>query len=274
MLLGGAQKGYFYYFSICAILAGISMFATFLGTEEKIKPIKSDKKLPFGQALKMTLHNKWWLISMGLQLGVFSLITLQSVSMYYITYIIGNMNLLTLIMSITFVSQFIMPFIFKPVVDKLGKIKATGISLLIASVGFLIPLIDITSITLLVAASVFRGLGISGSSTTRCAITADVLDYGEWKTSHRLDAIIFSGNSIAAKVGMGLSGMLIMLILNASGYIGGTATQTPEALSSIVFMYTWLNVIIIGISSIFLLALHSLEQEMENIQKDLTQREI
>ncbi|MFZ7134307.1 MAG: MFS transporter [Eubacteriales bacterium] len=271
-LFGGGEMGYFSYFAICAVIAGISMFLNFLGTKEKVQPIAKAEKVSFLTSLKTIGHNKWWLLAMGSQFFLFVLMTLQSVTIYYVTYIVNDLSVLTVITGVMFASQLIVPFVFSPFVKKFGKAHATNIALFIAAVGYLLPIFNLTSISLLIFASILKGVGLSGMSCTRFAIMADVVDYGEWKTNQRSDAIVFSGSSITAKVGMGLSSMMITLILAATGYVGAAIEQTSSALSSIVFMFTWMNVIFVAIMMICMFALNGLEAQIPEMQKELNIR--
>lgn len=271
-LFGGGKIGYFCFFAVCSIIAGISMLINFLGTKEKVHPVVQTEKISFFASLKTIVKNKWWLLAMGSQFFLFIIMTLQSVTIYYVTYIVQDLSVLTIITGVMFAAQLIVPFIISPIVKKFGKAHATNIALILAAIGYLLPVVNLTSTGLLVVSSILRGLGLSGMSCTRFAIMADVVDYGEWKTNQRSDAIVFSGSSITAKVGMGLSSMMITFVLDKTGYIGGAAEQTSAALSSIVFMFTWTNIVIIAIMMICMFALNGLERQMPTIHKELDER--
>ena len=60
-------------------------------------------------------------------------------------------------------------------------------------------------------------------------MVASTVEYGEWKTGHRTESIIFSTNTISSKLATGLSGAFAGWILTGIGYTP-TGTQTVETL--------------------------------------------
>lgn len=75
------------------------------------------------------------------------------------------------------------------------------------------------------------------------SLLADSVDYGEWKSGVRAAGLLTAiGAAFCLKVGSGLGGALPAWILSATDY-HANVTQSPRALSGIVFAFVWLPAI-------------------------------
>lgn len=274
-MFGGGSDGYFGYFGIVSLFTAVCMFLCFAWTEEKVKPIEQKtEKISFIKALKSVLTNKWWFLAISSQMFLFMLMTFLSVNIYYMTYIVKDLTVLTIFSSVMYIGQMAMPFVMAPLIKKSDPIKATIICLLISIIGFLLPLINLTSISILIISSILRGAGMSAMSSTRFAILGDVVDYGEWKTGDRSDALVFSGSSFSAKIGMALASFVITAILAAAKYVGGALTQVSSANTAIIFLFTGINALCVLGAIVCLYGLKGLSKKMPQIRKELEERRV
>jgi sugar (Glycoside-Pentoside-Hexuronide) transporter len=274
--LGGGKSGYFCFFGIIAVLTGVGYLIAFLGTKEKVVEIKKQKdKISLKEAYKSFAVNKWWCIATLFQFFTFLMYSFSAINMYYMTYIMKNVDLMATFMVIQSIVQFVAPFLIGPMINRIGgKINANLVGVALIIIGGFLPVINTPSVVLLMISSLFRGLGIGFIFSTRFAIMADIADYGEHITGRRTDALVYSGISMSTKLGMGISAVLLTYFLKIGGYVGGFATQPPSALAMITFMFTWLTVIIAGLMGICAFTLKGLENAMPKVRTELELRRL
>ena len=58
-------------------------------------------------------------------------------------------------------------------------------------------------------------------------------------SGHRLDGMMFSCSSLGIKIGGALGTAICGWLLDATGYIKNAATQTPECIRMLQFLYLW-----------------------------------
>lgn len=271
-LLGGGAKGYFYYFGILAVITGILLLLCFFMTTEKVCEIEkpAEDRIPFKTAVKSFIHNKWWIVFTVIQLFTMILACLLSGTLYYTKYVANNPGMLTIFLSLYNTAQMLTPFAVAPFINKVGKIQMIIIGTLIGLCGFVLPLLNMQSLTLIYISAILRGVGFSTMFAIRSPVLADVADFGEWKTKRRTDALVYSAISMSNKFGMGIGSIAINSILAVTGYVGGAAVQTASALGGIVFLFTWFGAICSILMLICLIPMIKFENSvMPRVRDDL-----
>ena len=100
---------------------------------------------------------------------------------------------------------------------------------------------------------------------------ADPVDYGEWKTGIQAAGTLSSINGFLGKVAQALAGGLSGLLLAWGAYDSSAVVQSAEALLAIKAMYLYIPAILL-ICSMITMSFYKLDQQFEQIQKDLDQR--
>jgi GPH family glycoside/pentoside/hexuronide:cation symporter len=141
--------------------------------------------------------------------------------------------------------------------------------MLIGQVVFIIGPTD--SAALLVGTALLRGIGFLFPMGLVNAMTGDTIEYGEWKTGTKVQAVLFSAKSVAEKLGQGLMTSLFGFFLTAVGYDGNLAAQPASAVSGIEYFFKFAPLAVIA--AILLICMRwKLDDEMPQIQKDLEAR--
>lgn len=273
--LGGGEAGYFKFFGLMGIIAGLLMIVAFSGTKEKVQAAKSEEesKLSIGQGFKLLFSNKYWVWVTLLQVTSWLFPAFMAINIYYMTWVVQDPSLMGPFMSLLFLAMFVAVLILAPLSQKIGKDKTAFLGMFLQVVGGLLPLINLTSIPVLMIASALRGAGPAAMLGTRLAFTSDVVEYGEWKTGIRTEGLIFSGTSMGQKIGMGIGGAIVGFMLSMGGYVGGAATQTQAALNSIIFTFTWWSAFASLGAVICLFFLGKLQKQMPKIMEELEARQ-
>src|SRR5690625_7115732 len=88
-----------------------------------------------------------------------------------------------------------------PMTKRFGKKNAIIVGEVITIIGYLVMLIDLTSITLIIAGTIIRGVGKAPINGSMFALLGDTIEYGEWKTGIRNEGMVYSGGSMGIKLG-------------------------------------------------------------------------
>jgi len=75
------------------------------------------------------------------------------------------------------------------------------------------------------------------------SMTADTVDYGEFRTGRRITGLTFSSALLSLKLGTAIGGALLGWLLAAFGYESDSASQSPHAVYGVVLLFTLLPAI-------------------------------
>ena len=194
-----------------------------------------------------------------------------SMTVYYCGNILKDMDMMTpLSMALTL--PVIIGNCFVPaIVKKIGHQKTLILSSILMLAGFLIVAINPHSGTFAIVGTVVRGFGNGAIFACGFALSAQVVDYGEWKFNVRSEGLVNSCVSFGQKVGLGLGAAIASWIIAAGGYVGTAKVQTASANSAIIFAYVWFGVILAALLLIVSLLLN-IDKYEGQIKKDLEKR--
>jgi len=245
----------------------------FKNTKERVGLETTEKKktMSFKQNIKTLVKNKYWILTVFIIIITFIGAGLSGIGVYYAKFVLGNENFLSVLTIVNVLPTILMMFFMNKLFEKFGKRNLAIIGGVVSIVGGLIVMINPESIAMVSIGSFIRGLGGAPLGVAAFVMLADSVEYGEWKTGVRVEGLALSAGTFGEKVGTGLGGMILGLILSIGGYIGGQAQQTEAALTSI--KVTFIHVpIILGIVSIILLYFYKLDKQYPTIVKELNDR--
>lgn len=272
--MGGGQQGYWRFFTLIAFIAmGVHILA-FWGTRERVARSEAQKadQISIMEVLKYLLANKWFMVIILFTAFMMLYPGFMGINPFYMEYIMKKPDLIGPYTSIMYIAMFITLTGASPIVPRVGKINAAFIGMFMQLVGNLLPLADISSVPLLMVASVLRGAGPALLLGVNLTFLCDVVDYGEWKTGKRLEGIVFAGSSMGGKIGLGLGGAILSRMLTIGGYVGDAATQSQPALNAITITFTWWYSLGSIACTIILFFLRRLGRQMPQIRADLEAR--
>ncbi|MBR1658407.1 MAG: MFS transporter [Synergistaceae bacterium] len=113
-----------------------------------------------------------------------------------------------------------------------------------------------------------RGAGIGFIFSSLFAMTADVVDYGEWKFGIRSEGLVNSCTSFGMKLGIGFGLAIGSWIIALGGYDGTAAVQTESAVASIKFAFGYSGAIF-SVVVLILCVMMNLDKYIVQIQSDL-----
>ena len=212
---------------------------TVLKTRERIIPEKNTYK--FKDIIKTIKANDQALVFIAVAVTFnLSWYLMNGLAAYYFDYIAENGKLLTIFAAVTGAGQAIGLFGVSAFSGKIGKHNVIKIGMSVSIVAYL--LLFITNIAFGFVAVLFfvlafiAGLGIGNVFTAEASMLADIVDYGEFKTGQRADAIIFSMKSFQMKFAQTIQALIIGFGLELCRYQENMVPQPVVAKNGIIIM--------------------------------------
>jgi GPH family glycoside/pentoside/hexuronide:cation symporter len=230
--------GFKYTMAIFAVVSVVLFLITFAKTKERVRqPVEQKNSLKAD--LKDLRNNKPWLV-----LFIVAFFTLantgvrNATTLYFFKYNVGDESKATV-----FLSAAALAFVFGALATKLF-LKLTDrrrlmiyLTLINAAAMASFYFIDPKQTTLMLVINTIGTFVVGPTPAIVWSLYADTADYGEWKFGRRSTALVFSAAVFAQKVGLAVGSSMLGWALKASHFVPNVA-QTPEALQSILLLFT------------------------------------
>lgn len=264
--------------SIFAIVQFIMLLWCFFGCKEHIDEKEDGSvkvaEVPLSTAFPALLKNQYFYLQTLLFLVLYIGVVSSGASTYYFaSTVLGNISVITWLSMAGTIPAIIANFINPSLVIKFGKRKVMIMGAVLMIIGSILVGIADSNIILAIVGLVIKGFGLGPIMSGVFALTADVVDFGEWKTGVRSEGLINSCTSVGMKVGIGLGSAVLSWILAFGGYDGTAATQTASAVVSIKFSYGYLGAICAVVCLVLILFIN-IDKNIKEIQSDLQAKRI
>lgn len=269
--LGTTRSGWLKIALIVAVPCTILGLIRFMLVKEKHQTSKAGESFTVMDMLRSITANKYILL---FALMIFASNIGNGLAMnsgtYYAQYIIGDIGAQS-ILSIGSLGV-IFSIVLTPVFSKkFGFIRVIKFTTIIGLAGYLVRLLNPSSVGMVFVSTLFGGLGFTNMFSFYTTFIIDCIDYGEWKTGVRREGVLSCAQSVTAKIGTAIGAGLVGILMSLSGYDGALAVQGASA-----------NGMIIGISSVvpaifcliqlIILHFYDLDKKLVDIRADLEKR--
>lgn len=117
------------------------------------------------------------------------------------------------------------------------------------------------------------GLGIKGFGwgmhlVAMFAMIADVVEYGEWKSGRRLEGATYSVSSFGFKVGLGIGGAIVGMVLSLVNYDSTLQVQPEETLEAIIDINFTIP-LVLSVVGLVLSLVNNLDKVYPTVVRDL-----
>ena len=277
--MGGGQDAWIKISAVLAVISAIGMLIVYFRTEEKNNArvtaagengTKED--VPLLDALKMLAHNKYWFLALGIQIvQVLHQVLTLTIGVYFAKYVLNDVLLAgNLVLYHSLPSIISLPIITVLLAKGVSKRDINIVGAIFMILGTVVAMFSVENLAVVISL-VLRGAGYSCLCATVYGMVADSIDYGEWRSHVRCEAVSTSANSVAQKIGTGLGTAAFGALLAYFGYSGTADVQPAAAVSCIKAMFVYAPLAIYVILMILLMA-YKLDKELPRIQKDLAER--
>lgn len=265
--------------SIWAVLAFVMLVICFSKCREMVPAETAAKaeKTSAGKNVKALLTNQyfWSVLILWTVTCVHGTVVGTSLP-YYCKYIFKNdewmYSVLYLAETVTLIAgAMICPFLLK----RFGKRDLSLAGAVLAVVAHAAFMLNTNSFGWALATCIVRSLGEAPLIALVFGMMGDVVEFGQWKTHIRQEALIFGGSSLGFKIGTGITSALITSLLSKAGYISTTGvavTQPESAVKMVQNIYIW-GPILVWIVAVITLILYRLDKKYDSIMEELSARE-
>lgn len=194
----------------------------------------------------------------------------SGVSVYYFTYIVGNVELMSTINLLAIVTPFLL--IFSPkLLTKISFSQFVILGSVIGIAGSAVRYVAGANLPLLVVGALLVTVASMPISYFSTSMIVSCMDYHEWKTGEKIEGIFSSINNFSGKIGSALASALLGVLMSWSHYDGNLEVQPDSANKMIVALYSWIPILLfIGI--IILMRCYTLDKKLPQIRKELAER--
>jgi GPH family glycoside/pentoside/hexuronide:cation symporter len=225
------------------------------------------------QGIKVAAKNKYWWMVVAIQFCCsLQLMFNLSISVYYLNNVMNNMALMGTYVTLSNLPGVILMFLIPSILHKFSKRNLAFFgTILCLSAQLIFCLSPASSVTMLFVTALIRGIGFAFIMGLGNAMTGDTIEYGEWKTGIRVQAVLFSAASVSQKVASGLLTAAFGFFLTIIGYDGLARVQAPATVGAIEAFFKYVPIAVYIILIIILLA-YKLDKEFPGIVNDLKAR--
>lgn len=252
------------YFCIPLFIIGIMRFLFIKETNQV--DISAGDKVNFREVLTVLGTNKY-IYFVALLLFVYNMISNMGVSMYYYTYIVGDLTL----MSITgiFSVVVLISMVFYPMLLK--KMTARQLiqrGCIIFAVGQFIMFFAGGNIGMIIAAGLIGGVGSLPIAYMNYQLILDCASFNEWKGHARMEGTMTSITGFANKLGSAFGAGLLGILLSLSGFDGMQEVQPDSAIMMIRLLASLIPMAMYLVLA-FVLKFYKLDDLMPQIKQDI-----
>lgn len=262
---------------IYGLVACILLIISFAGTKEHIgedaeSGVVRVDKVPIKDSLLALIKNKYFFVQAILFCVLYAgAVGSGALQYYFCDNILGNVKIITLLSMASTLAAAAVNLILPRLVSYFGKRKMMMAGCVLMGVGSTVIGYLEYSIAAIIVGTALKGFGIGILSAGIFATTADIVDYGEWKTGVRSEGLVNSCTSFGMKVGIGLGSALGAWILEFGGYVGTAETQTQSALDAIGFGFGYMGTIVAVVCLVLCIMLN-VDKYIKEIQRDLEKK--
>lgn len=265
--------GWFWLSVIYGIVEMVMLLVCFFGCKEHLGEDASGavkvQTVPLKIALPALLKNKYFYLQALLFLFLYiNTVSVGATTYYFCNIVLGNLAVLTLTSTAQTIPAIIANFLNPSLVKRFGKRKVMLVGCAMMALGRFIVGAAGSSVPLVMVGIAIQGFGMGPVMSGVFAMTADVVDYGEWKTGVRSEGLVNSCTSFGMKVGIGIGSSLCTWVLAAGGYDGTAAVQSASAVAAIRFGFGYLGAIL-SVVCLILVLLMNIDKYIVQIQADL-----
>ncbi len=239
-----SQKGWTLTFLALGIIFVILNLVTVYFCKERVAEQEAEKgrEASVMECLKSLVKNKYWILMVVfLFVLYFMMSTFFGGAYYFAQYVLGDESVYALTANALSASQIVMLFITPFIMKKIGKRNTGLLGMLIASVAFILTGLAGSSVTLVVAANILKGLAFGCCGATMFGMLQDAITYGSWLTGVQAMGMGNAASSFCMKVGSGIGTAALGWILGAGGF--NTDPTSPGSLMAINVSCIWIPLV-------------------------------
>lgn len=276
---GDMRKGFMIFGILCGVLYAISNLIVFWGTKgyEPMEEAAAEQEKKPQQKVKITevfSNTPWLFILIAYFVINISVSIAGSTQMFYCQYNLGDVNLYSIMSTISLAACVPVYLVLGTLVKKLGNVRCAIIGTALASCGYFLRVaLHDANIGVIIAGLIIGCVGQVLATSTVILIIYDSYIYMEYKTGKAApEGILVSGYSVAYKVGMAIASPVAGWLLGVVPYIAGAEEQEKSVLNLFYYENTLLPAIGFAVACFFAVLLLGFEKKLPQYKEALAQK--
>lgn len=232
---GDAERGFFWTALIVGIAATLLLLLSYAVCKERYV---TDPPAPApigGSIAKMFGNIAWTTVAIFTILNFVRFGAILSLTPYFAINVLHAPWMISVLLPTLSGTLLLGAFFAPPILRRLGMRRGITIALLIAGALYVALPFTEASPWLFIGIYVAASLSLSITMTGIFAMSADAVDYHEWRHDLRHGGLLNAGIMFAIKVGMAVGGAGVAYALAFSGY--NAQDVTPQATSAMSWLY-------------------------------------
>lgn len=252
-----------------AVPLGILGMMRFIFVPEKYEVDTTSEKLTLKDVKTLLTTNKYIYIIAMVSL-VYNICSGLGVSVYYYTYIVGDLSMsgiMSIFSAVAMLSMVLYPVLLKKITTK----QLIQIGCIMYVISGILNFVAYDNLILLAIASIIGGIGTLPISMMSSLLIIECADFNEWNNRPRMEGTLGSVNGFANKVGAALGTFICGILLSAAGYAGNLAVQPDSALTMIRLLFGIIPAVFYAVTAV-VLHFYDLDKKITEIRSGLEQR--
>jgi GPH family glycoside/pentoside/hexuronide:cation symporter len=224
--------------AIFAVGASLPILLAFFGTREKEQYI-AQKPPTLRESLNAARHNRPFIFAMGIFLFTWTAMSIiENQLFYFLEYRMGMEEEAPIVAGVVFVTAILVLPLWSWASQKTDKRRAYILGMLflaavMVTLIFIPPTLGLTIVLILAA---LAGVGVSAIHVLTWAMIPDAVEVDELESGARHEGMFYALVTLFRKVAVSIALPLVLLLLDASGYIPNSPEQPESAINAFRFM--------------------------------------
>lgn len=269
---GSEYAGYNWTIAIMGSIGAVLIIIDGLNTRERMNMgAGASSRISATDTLRSMKNGPWIICTLSMLLIIASVVIKASTTVYYATNVLGNDGIASTLLSIANIVGIPVTLAIPPIVGRIGNRNLVWLGCIMGVLGNLGLLICHGNVPMIILCAGVASIGTAFINGIIYVMCAQAVDYGEWKQGIRVQGFLMAFIGFAVKIANSFMTVLVASIMDLGGYVGGAATQTASAITSIEICYVWLPIaafVVIFVLNIFF----HLDKTYPQIRADLEAR--
>ncbi len=227
------------------------------------------ERFGFKDMIKVVAANSHVLILVLVQIlaNVFSGLG-SGVGTYFFQYIMGDISLGSLVGLTSIIGMLTLLFV-PALIQKSSVKKVMQIGILLGLAGNIIR--SVPMLPTLMLGNLLTSIAVIPTGMLLPSLLIDCMDYNEWKTGKRVEAIFGSLNAFAMKLGSGISSVLVGAVMAMTGFNAQLEVQNTATNAGIIALYAVIPAVMFLIMFLALRK-YKIDEQMGQVRAELAER--
>ncbi len=211
---------------LMAIIAFFTMLPFVFFGKERIQHKESEEKVTIGKMVKMVFSNKYLLIYFISFILLRGLMLNQITSNYFYAFVMNNTSIISIVALLSILPGLLLAVIAPKLIKKLGKIKLyISLNVIGALAGLLLFFVGYNSSLVVILLATLMSFPITASSIMMGLFVGDCIEYGQYTTGYRNEALSFSVQTFTNKASTAITALIGGVALSAIGYVDASSVD-------------------------------------------------